>query len=95
MVEVLGGPLVGAAYAQLEGEWGSLFMAIDPDLLMDVEDFKVNCSDLIQKVKNARKAEDVNEVRLPGERARKTREQAEATGLVDVDETILKELGYI
>lgn len=37
VIEIMGGPLVQAAYADIKGEWGALFMAIDPDLLVDVD----------------------------------------------------------
>jgi len=98
VVEILAGPLVGAAWVDNQSfkeEWGSLFMAIDPGLLVDVEKFKANCSDLVQKIKSSRKKPGVNEIRLPGERALAMRKQAEKSGMVDVDETILKTLGYI
>jgi L-2-hydroxycarboxylate dehydrogenase (NAD+) len=94
-VEMLGGPLVGAAYGQIEGEWGSLMIAIDPEILVDGEVFKANASDLVRKIKAARRAEDVEEIRLPGERAAASRSQAEKTGMVDIDEAVLKELNFL
>lgn len=95
VVEIMAGPLVSAAYAELKGEWGALFIAIDPDLLVDVDDFKTSTSDLVRKIKTSRKAAGVKEIRLPGERARQARQEAQKTGMVDVDEVLLKELGYI
>lgn len=95
VVEMLGGPLVGAAYGQIEGEWGALFMAIDPELLVDRGEFKTHSSDLVRKIKASRKQTGAGEIRLPGERARLTRQQAEQTGEVEVDEAILQQLGYI
>jgi L-2-hydroxycarboxylate dehydrogenase (NAD+) len=93
VIEALAGPLVGAAYASLEGEWGALFIAIDPDLLVDVITFKIEMSDLVQKIKASRKQGN-QEIRLPGERARQAFQQAKKSGFVDVDEVVLKELGY-
>ncbi|HVS79091.1 MAG TPA: Ldh family oxidoreductase [Candidatus Saccharimonadales bacterium] len=95
VIEIMAGPLVGAAYADLRGEWGALFMAIDPELLIDKETFKNNCSDLIRKIKSSRKKPGVSEIRLPGERAIAARKEAENSGFVDIDERVLKELGYI
>jgi LDH2 family malate/lactate/ureidoglycolate dehydrogenase len=95
IVEILGGPLVGAAYAQLEGEWGALFLAIDPNILVDSENFKASCSDLIRKVKGSRKRTGITEIRLPGERALMARNEAERTGFVEVDDSILKELNFM
>ncbi len=94
MVEIMAGPLVKAAYADLEGEWGAIFIAIDPDLLVDVDEFKSSCTDLINKVKSARKKPGESEVRLPGERAQLAREEAEKSGFVEIDDAILEELEY-
>ncbi|HET9721599.1 MAG TPA: Ldh family oxidoreductase [Candidatus Saccharimonadales bacterium] len=95
VIEIMGGPLVSAAYCDLEGEWGALFMAIDPDLLIDIKEFKANSSDLIKKIKSSRKRAGVDEIRLPGERALAARKEAEKSGFVDIEEKVLKELGYI
>lgn len=95
MIEILAGPLVKASYTASEGEWGALFIALDPNLLVDVAEFKASCSDLLNTIKSSRKKPGVEEIRLPGERALKARKEAERTGMVDVDEEILKELGYI
>jgi L-2-hydroxycarboxylate dehydrogenase (NAD+) len=95
VAEIMAGPLVNAAYCDLEGEWGALFIAIDPELLIDINQFKANNSDLIRKVKSSRKKPGINEIRLPGERALTTRKEAESSGFVDVDEKVLKELAYI
>jgi L-2-hydroxycarboxylate dehydrogenase (NAD+) len=94
VIEIMAGPLVKAAYADLKGEWGALFIAIDPDLLVDVKEFKTNCSDLIRKIKTSRKKPGTEEIRLPGERARQAREEAQKTGMVEIDKAVLKELDY-
>ena len=94
IVEILGGPLTGAAYGQLEGEWGNLFLAIDPELFVDIAQFKANVSDLVKKLKAVRKAKDAKAIRLPGERAMADYNKAKKAGVVDVDDSILKELGY-
>jgi LDH2 family malate/lactate/ureidoglycolate dehydrogenase len=94
VVEMMAGPLVGAAYGQLEGEWGSLIIAIDPELLIDALQFKNNASDLVKKIKSSRKKAGVNEIRIPGENARKTYLASEQSGEVDIDEAILRQLGY-
>jgi len=95
VIELLAGPLVGAAYGQVEGEWGALFMAIDPELLVDIDKFKASNSDLVQKIKASRKKNGAHEIRLPGERALCSRKEAEESGMVEVDDAILKQLGYI
>ncbi|MDQ2972899.1 MAG: Ldh family oxidoreductase [bacterium] len=97
IVETLAGPLVNAAYVDtsLDSPYGSLFIAIDPNILVDIEEFKKHASDLLSKVKATRKKPGASEIRLPGERAQGAREQALASGEIDVDEAILKQLGYI
>jgi L-2-hydroxycarboxylate dehydrogenase (NAD+) len=97
VVEIMAGPLAASAYCDCETfdkEWGSTFIAIDPNLLVDVEKFKADCSGLIAKVKASRKKLGTDEIRLPGERAQAARKEAEATGMVEVDDVILKELGW-
>ena len=70
---------------------GSTFIAIDPSLLVDVDKFKSDCSNLVVKVKASRSKD---KLRLPGERASKAFKQAEVSGEVDVDEVILKQLDF-
>jgi len=97
VVEMLAGPLVNSAWIDnktFTEEWGSLFLAIDPNLLVDTDVFKKNASDLIAKVKASRKKEGTTEIRLPGERATETRKEADSNGEVEVEEAVLKELGY-
>ncbi len=83
VVEMLGGPLVGATFGQIEVDWGSLFIAIDPGLLVDIVEFKEHSSELIEKIKNSR---SIKGVRIPGERATKARKEALENGYVEVDE---------
>lgn len=90
VIELLGGPLVGASYGQIEGDWGSLFMAIDPELLVGINEFKKHNSDLVRKLKTARSSSGV---RLPGERAAQARRQATESGYIDIDDVILTQIG--
>jgi len=97
VAEIMAGPLVASAYCDFQNQkdYGQLFIAIDPELLVDTATFKEQCSDMVRIMKNARKQKGVDEIRLPGERARAAYTQAEASGEVDVEETVLRELGYI
>jgi L-2-hydroxycarboxylate dehydrogenase (NAD+) len=97
VVEIMSGPLLGAAYCDcktFDQEWGSTVIALDPSLLVDTEKFKDGCSDLIRIVKTSRTS-DGQPARLPGERAQAAYQEALKIGRVDIDEAILKELGYI
>lgn len=96
VVEVLAGPLVASAYCDFKNAetYGNVIMAIDPELFVDIADFKTKCSDMTTIIKKSRKQKGVEEIRLPGERARKTYKESQASGMVDVDDTVLRELGY-
>jgi len=97
MVEMLAGPLINSAWIDnktFAEEWGSVFIAIDPDLLVDRNVFKRNASQMIKDIKAARKASDITEIRLPGERSAAKRGDAEASGYVYVDDAVIKQLGY-
>lgn len=98
MVEMLAGPLASSAYCDYETydkEWGSTFIAIDPELLVDIDKFKSDASDLISKVKTSRKKAGVGTIRIPGERAAEEYKTAFKSGFVNVEDVILKQLGYI
>jgi LDH2 family malate/lactate/ureidoglycolate dehydrogenase len=97
MVEMLAGPLVNGAWVDnttFKEEWGSVFIAIDPNLLVDVDAFKKNTSEMIAAIKSARKASDVSDIRLPGEHSTEKRKVAEESGYVDVDEAVITQLGF-
>ena len=97
VVEMLAGPLVGAAYcvADPKQEWGSVFMAIDPNILVDADIYKKHNSELIKRIRNSRKKKGVSQIRLPGERARESRKQAMDSGFVEIEDSVAKELGWL
>ncbi|KAI8467050.1 MAG: Malate/L-lactate dehydrogenase, partial [Monoraphidium minutum] len=70
MVELLAGPLVGAAVAdKLEAKnWGNLVLAIDPDLLGDRDAIRARTQAVLDRVKAAPRLPGVDEILLPGER---------------------------
>jgi LDH2 family malate/lactate/ureidoglycolate dehydrogenase len=98
MVEMFAGPLINGAWVDnktFKEEWGTIVIAIDPNLLVDVAKFKENASQMINDIKSAKKGVGVDEIRLPGARATQGRLDAEASGFVDVDEVVLRQLGYV
>jgi LDH2 family malate/lactate/ureidoglycolate dehydrogenase len=95
IVEILGGLLAGADYCAAEGEWGSSFIVIDPEVLIGRDEFRRRCSDMVTKLKSARTLPNVEDIRLPGERAASRYKESLNTGLVEVDEAILTQLGYV
>lgn len=95
IVEILAGALPGAAYGQIEGEWGASFIAIDPETLIGRDEFRKRCSDLTRKIKSSRRQTGVNGIRLPGDRSAQCYQESVRTGMVDVEESVLAELAYV
>lgn len=97
MVELLSWPLVSAwfcDYKTYDLEWGSTFIAIDPNILVDSEEFKKNSSKMLNIIRGSR-SNDNSAIRIPWEKSSKLREEAFSTWYVDVEEATLKELKYL
>lgn len=95
VVELLAGPLIGSAWIDnktFKEEWGTLILAIDPNLLVDVEDFKANVDNMIDKIKSARTKKG-DKIRLPGEHANISYVEAIESGEVEIDDAIAERLG--
>ncbi len=95
-VELLAGPLVGAAFMSLEIEedWGTFIMTIDPDILCGTQVFKQSVSDAVKIIKES-KAAYGTQVRLPGEDSLRKRKEALEIKRVDIDERLLKHVGFM
>ncbi len=95
IIEILGGPLVGAACAGVgdpKKNWGHLMLAIDPDLLGDREQFIGNVTTLIERVKGTKKLPGVEEIFVPGERGNRLTEQIRAAGTIEIEDKLLEGL---
>lgn len=95
IVEIFGGPLVGAACAGVgdsSKNWGHLVLAIDPGLLGDRDEFIGHVTTLIQQVKGTQKLPGVDEIFVPGERGNRMTEQAENSGQIEIENNLLNEL---
>jgi LDH2 family malate/lactate/ureidoglycolate dehydrogenase len=98
VVEVMAGPLAASAYCDyktFDKDYGNIFIAIDPELMVDITEFKSQCSDMANIIRGSRKQKGASEIRIPGDRARASYHEAERAGVIEVDDAILKELGYI
>lgn len=91
VVEILAGPLAGGTFANADliGDWSNIFVAIDPDILIGKETFKKNCSMLVQKMKNSRKAKGFHEVLVPGESGLRRRRLIEQAGEIEIENRVL------
>jgi len=65
VVELLAGPLIGASYSHLEGDFGTTFIAIDPDLLGGRSEFKMHASSLVTIIKGLR-PQSGQKIHVPG-----------------------------
>ena len=86
IMEVLAGALTGAGFCsdhrreQMRQsteppDVGHFFMAIDPEIFMPLADFKLRVDQMIEQTKAGEKAEDVEEILIPGEVELRAREE--------------------
>jgi len=77
------GLLAGAALARGEvQDYGFLFWAINPDVMLPGGDFKRQMSELVRKIKATPRQPGVDEIRIPSERAARERERRRKEGIV-------------
>ena len=93
IVELLAGPLVGAAIADKMSEknWGNLVIAVDPNLLGQ-DEFKQRAAAVTERVKGAKKMPGVNEILLPGERGDAFAAAVKADGCINVETNLWRGL---
>ena len=65
-----------------EKENACLFIVFKPDLLMDLEQFKREVTQLVDRVKSTPRQPGVDEIRIPSERAFREREKLSREGIV-------------
>ncbi len=94
MIELLSGPLINSAFCDFktfDKEWGSTFIAIDPNILVDIQDFKNNSTEMLNVIRNSR-TRNGEIVRLPSDKAKESYREAEKTNEIEIEEKILKEI---
>ena len=69
--------------------YGYLIMAIRPDLLVPLEDFRRHMSEMLARVKSTARQPGVDEIRLPGERSARERARLTREG-IEIDRKILR-----
>jgi LDH2 family malate/lactate/ureidoglycolate dehydrogenase len=93
MVQVLAGTFVRAdSFDNDSDNSGNLVMAIDPEIFMNLNEFRSNVSELVSKVKSARKADGVEEILLPGESGNKLTKRHLESGEVEIEDNLWQEL---
>ena len=95
MAQLLSGALIGAAGQPLRYEdYGTLFIAVRPDVLGSDEQYRAETEKLIRAIKSSRPAEGVAEILLPGERAYRDRDRRLREGIL-VEEKLWAELQHL
>jgi LDH2 family malate/lactate/ureidoglycolate dehydrogenase len=93
MVELLAGPLVGAAIQDklTTKNWGNLIMVLDPKMLGQA-DFEANAAHVINRVRNAPKQPGVEQITIPGERGDAIAAAVIAKGSIAVESNLWNDL---
>ena len=73
---------------------GYLFVAFKPDLLVSRDEFKGQLSELVKRIKDIPRQPGIDEIRIPGERAFRSREQAFRDG-IEIDRAIYDALAAL
>ncbi len=77
------GLLAGAALTSGDvQDYGFLFIAIDPDMLLGAGEFPARMAELVARIKATPRQSGVDEIRIPSERAFREREQRRVEGIV-------------
>ncbi len=87
------GVLAGSAIDP-DGDDGYLFVVFKPDLLVPLDEFKREITTLIGRIKSVPPAPGAEEIRIPGERAFKTRERLSREG-IEVDRLVYSALAVL
>jgi LDH2 family malate/lactate/ureidoglycolate dehydrogenase len=63
-------------------DYGFLFWALDPDVMLPGGEFRSQMSEYVRQIKTAPRRPGVEEIRIPSERAMREREQRRREGIV-------------
>ena len=92
VVQALG--VLAGSGLDVDEDNGYLFIAFKPDLMMPLDEFKRQLSRLIARVKATPRQQGVDEIRIPSERAFRSRERALRDGL-EIDRAVYDALGTL
>lgn len=96
MVQIFAGAFVTADSSDNESmNSGNLVMAIDPNIFSSTKEFKERVSELVNKIKSARKLQGVDEIFVPGEQSNRLYKTALAAGEIEIEENLYNALKAI
>ena len=90
IIEILTGPLVGASFCGVgeRNNWGNLIFALDPSILVDMNNFEKETAELIAKFKAMKKMPGVKELYYPGERGFRKSQAVVEEGEIELEDSI-------
>jgi LDH2 family malate/lactate/ureidoglycolate dehydrogenase len=93
IVQILAGVFVNAdSFDNDSDNAGNLVIAIDPNIFTETNEFKTKVSEIISKVKSAKKINGVEEIFIPGERGNKLRKKVVTSAEIEIEENLLNSL---
>jgi len=90
VAEVLAGPLVNAkaGWNAVKGSWGFIMIAINPEIMVDLDKFKTDVQSLISEIKKSKLAKGFSEVLIPGENSGRNMINCLTSGYVEIDDNV-------
>ena len=87
------GVLAGSGLGE-DSTYGYLIVAMKPDLMLPLADFKRHMSEMLARVKATPRQPGVDEIRLPGERSQRERARLKREG-IEIDRKIYDALNAL
>ncbi len=97
-IEIICGSLLGLSMGTnekghpLNSLRGAFILVIDPKITVGIEKFKAENQDFVDSIRKSPAAKGSNGVTLPGDRARKAKQQNEAKDYLEVDDKLWAEI---
>lgn len=89
-VQALG--LLAGTASETQKYYGFVLLAIDPSILVPLDDFKQEASELVERVRATPRRDDAGELRLPSERAFSERRRRLAEGVITISRIVYDQL---
>lgn len=93
-IEILAGPLVKAKAGKnaVSGSDGFFILVLNPSQFVPLSQFKSQVDLLIDEIKRSHLAPGAQEISIPGERSNRTRNQSQQSGIIEIMDSVLKEI---
>jgi len=89
-VQALG--LLAGTASETQKYYGFVLLAIDPSVMVPLDDFKQEASELVKRVRATPRRDDAGELRLPSERAFSERRRRLAEGVITISRIVYDQL---